>query len=274
MARDPASGHDGGPSRVVVAEEILPGHRVGCGALLDSARVAPAAGLPALLGSDEAAGVHPAAVVPDPGNEQLGDIAIDFDRIGLSGGCDPVMAILDVVVVANLNQVDRGQHGQAIHGPVDALPAGAPVLAAESRQRQEVGGVLGRVAQGADDPVDRDAPDADGSAGRGTRTRMDVVERWEHGPLGLSAGPLVHGVAAPRALDATGDGGENDERREAREEPAEESDDHRPRWVVALRTMMPSPSVGHLASWACRDTEERSLDGDRHLRPHVQAVWR
>jgi hypothetical protein len=76
-----------------------------------------------------------------------------------------------------LDQVHRRQHGQVVHGALDALPARVPVAAAQVGQRQEVGRVLRRVAHGPHDAVNRHDLEAARPSERRVGLGMTVVQR-------------------------------------------------------------------------------------------------
>ena len=73
--------------------------------------------LPDLVGADERAGVQPGlAGLGDAGDQELGDVRVDFEATRLPRGGHPVVAVDHVVIVADLHQVDRRQRLQPIDG--------------------------------------------------------------------------------------------------------------------------------------------------------------
>ena len=201
-----------------------------------------------LLASD-----HRLSGLGHAGQDQLRDVRVDVDGAGLARGRHAVVPIGDVVVIADLHELDRWKGLQPVHRAVDPLPAGAPVPAAQPWKRSKVGGVLGWVPHRADDPVDRDGLQPEGPARSRAGGRMDVEERAQELVLGSTAGgagPSTPDPGGPHP--AQGAGKEEQDGGGPSEEPAKHGvqEGHRhprgahPDRAVALRTMMPSPSTG------------------------------
>ena len=152
----------------------------------------------------------------DAGQQQLGDVRVDLEPPAFGAppppGCGRRRR-------SSRRRPARGRSAAASRAdPIardDALPSAPPVLAAQLRQRQEVGRVLRWVAHGADDPVERDAAQADRAARRGRGARISVKQRREHVARGSAAACRPrgrrrrHGVAhapdeAPRGRGRSG----------------------------------------------------------------------
>ena len=188
-----------------------------------------------------------------PGRTSCVTSASIVDRAGPARGRHAVVPVGDVVVVADLDELDRRKRLQPVHRAVDPLPARAPVPAPQPGKRPEVGGVLGRVAHGADDAVDRDGPAAR-AVGAAPRSPPDGRRRARAG----ARSPLDGGRRRPVRAGSRRSrrGRRRATRRRSRRRPergaseawrsggTSSSKGSAPDRAVALRTMMPSPSTG------------------------------
>ena len=194
-----------------VAEEVTPASTRRGAALLHGARLPSLARLAHLGRTNEGARVERCLTrLRDPGHEQQRDVGVDLEPAGPARGRDAVVAVGDVVVVTDLDEVDRRQPLEPLHGARDALPSAEPVLAAQVRERQEVGRVLRWMPHRADDPVEVNAaqPDPAPRRGSGARYRLQRREHLARAP------PLPAGLPAaspPRVAHAAGEGQDDEE---------------------------------------------------------------
>ncbi|MEJ7803235.1 MAG: hypothetical protein WKH68_07665 [Candidatus Limnocylindria bacterium] len=196
-----------------VARKVAARDLVGRAALHDHSGLAATARLSDLIGPDQRAGIERRlAGSREAGNQQLDDVGIDLDPIRLQRRRNSVVAIHHVVVISNLHQLDRRQYGELIHGARDALPAAAPVLAAQTRQRQEIGGVLRRMARGPHDPVQRDAAQPYAAPRRGAGSGVIVEQRRQRFPLDTAPAACI-ATQSTQAVTAPGNDGREDDQR-------------------------------------------------------------
>ena len=137
----------------------------------------------------------------DAGEEKLDHVGIDRHRAVARRRRHAVVAVDDPVLVANLEQVHRRQgHEPPCLRAVEPLPARRPVAAAQALERQEVVGVLERVAHGAHDAGRSGRPARRAPAA--TPNRRAGGERRPMGtrPLGWPAPPGTRPAAHPSAL--------------------------------------------------------------------------
>ncbi len=115
------------------------------------------------------------------GRDELGHRGVDPDLTGVEREGHAIVAVLDPVAVAVLDDVDRRQVDEPLVGTPQPLPAGAPVLATERLERQEVAAAL-RAATDRRTPdvgdVDGPQADLDGSGAPGVRVELGQRGEW------------------------------------------------------------------------------------------------